>query len=151
MIDNLPGLRDIHLPESGVPFFPIANGWWILLLISVGGWGAYYLGKKIWLASARIYTRRILLSLKDDVELPAAIKMSEILRRACVRKYPEAVSLSGDAWIAFLNQKSKYNLEKNAAELLKAAPFVAPESKIVRSGDMRNLWQFCYDWVGDNL
>lgn len=151
MIDNLSGLRDIHLPESGVSLFPIANGWWIILLTLLGSGVAYYLGKKIWMTSARIYTRRILLSVKDDVELPAAVKMSEILRRACVRKYPDAVSLSGDEWIAFLNQKSKYNLEKNAAELLKNAPFMAPESKIVRSGDMRNLWQFCYDWIGDNL
>lgn len=151
MTDNLSGLRDIHLPESGVSLFPIAGGWWIVLLILIGGGIAYYTGKKIWLASARIYTRRILLSLKDDVELPAAIKMSEILRRACVRKYPDAVALSGNDWIKFLNQKSKYNLDKNAAELLKDAPFIAPESKSVRSGDMRNLWQFCYDWIGDNL
>lgn len=150
-MDNLSGLRDIHLPDGGVSLFPIANGWWIVLLLLVGSVIAYRLGKKIWNASARIYTRRILLSLKDDVELPAAVKMSEILRRACVRKYPEAVSLSGDEWIAFLNQKSKYNLEKSAADLLKDAPFIAPKKKVVRPGDMRNLWQFCYDWIGDNL
>lgn len=150
-MNNLPGLRDIHLPEAGVSLFPIANGWWIMLLLLILGGTAYYAGKKIWLASARIYTRRILLSLQDDVELPAAVKMSEILRRACVRKYPEAVALTGDDWIDFLNQKSKYKLTKNAAELLLDAPFIAPESKVVRSGDMRNLWQFCYDWIGDNL
>ena len=30
MQDNLPELRDIHLPES-IPAFPPAYGWWVIL------------------------------------------------------------------------------------------------------------------------
>ena len=34
-MDNLPELRDIHLPTDGVSFFPLAYGWWGLLLLIV--------------------------------------------------------------------------------------------------------------------
>lgn len=150
-MDSLVGLRDIHLPEHGVSAFPPAYGWWVLPALMVAIYLFYKAAKKIWRASAKLYARRILLSLKDDEELAAAVKMSEILRRACVRKYPEAVALSGDEWLNFLNEKSTHKLQEKAAELLKDAPFIAPTSKFYEPKDMRDLWQFCYDWVGDNL
>ncbi|MBR1825232.1 MAG: DUF4381 domain-containing protein [Alphaproteobacteria bacterium] len=148
---NLSGLRDIHLPENSSFLWPIAYGWWTVVLGIVCVVTAYYFGKKIWQASARFYAQRILLSLKDDTELPAAIKMSEILRRVCVRQYPEAVALFGDEWIAFLNQKSKNPIDAKAAALLRDAPFIVPESKAYKAEDMQKLWQFCYAWIGENL
>lgn len=30
MQDNLPELRDIHLPSGDISFFPLAYGWWVL-------------------------------------------------------------------------------------------------------------------------
>ncbi|MBQ9271710.1 MAG: DUF4381 domain-containing protein [Alphaproteobacteria bacterium] len=150
-MDNLAGLRDIHLPEDTSFWWPIAYGWWGVLIVFTGIVIAFYAGKKVWQASAKFYTQRILLSLKDDTELSAAIKMSEILRRVCVRQYPEAVALVGNDWIDFLNKKSKKMLDANAAELLKNAPFIAPKSSNFSAHDMQNLWQFCYEWVGENL
>ena len=32
MTDNLPDLRDIHLPDAGISARPPAKGWWLLLL-----------------------------------------------------------------------------------------------------------------------
>ena len=34
-MDNLPELRDIHLPSDGVSIFPLAYGWWGLLLLAI--------------------------------------------------------------------------------------------------------------------
>ena len=150
-MDNLAGLRDIHLPEDSSFWWPIAGGWWITAALIMAAVAVYYLGKEIWRASARFYTQRILLSLKGDEDLAAAVKMSEILRRVCVRQYPEAVALVGDEWIAFLNQKSKEPLDAKAAAVLKDAPFIVPESRSLNAEDMQKLWQFCYAWVGDNL
>lgn len=150
-MDQLAGLRDIHLPDSGVSFFPLAYGWWSMLLVLAGGYIAWIYLNKLWKASARLYARRILNSIKEDTDLAAAAKISEILRRACVRKYPEAVALAGDEWITFLNEKAKYPLNKSAAELLKNAPFMVKTEKLPDADDMRHIWNFCYDWIGDNL
>ena len=150
-MDNLSGLRDIHLPENSSFLWPLAYGWWTVLLVMAGIAAAYYIGKKIRRTSARFYAQRILLSLKEDTDLAAAVKMSEILRRACVRQYPEAVALYGKEWIAFLNQKSKNSLDAKTAELLCDAPFVTSESKMFQAEDMQKLWQFCYAWIGENL
>ncbi len=148
-MDNLPALRDIHLPEGGVPFFPLAYGWWSILVCVIAAWVLYKVLKMLWQQSAKIYARRILQSFKDDTDLAAAVKMSEILRRACVRKYPEAVAVSGDDWIAFLNSKSKWPLNGSAAELLKNAPFMVHQS--YEAEDMSKVWRYCYDWIGENL
>lgn len=148
-MDNLPGLRDIHLPDGGVPFFPLAYGWWSILAFLAAAFIAYKVLRYLWQQSAKLYARRILLSLKDDTDLAAAVKMSEILRRICVRKYPEAVAKSGEEWIEFLNTKSKWPLTGTAAILLRDAPFmVKPSFKV---DDMPTVWRYCYDWIGANL
>ena len=148
-MDNLPALRDIHLPEGGVPFFPLAYGWWGVLVAVVATVVLYKVLKMLWRQSAKIYARRILQSYKHDTDLAAAVKMSEILRRACVRKYPEAVAVSGDDWIAFLNDKSSWKLTGSAAELLKNAPFMVHQS--YDAEDMYKVWCYCYNWIGENL
>ena len=148
-MDNLPALRDIHLPDGGVPFFPLAYGWWSILFFCVVAFVFYKVLKMLWRQSAKIYARRVLMSLKNDTGLSAAVKMSEILRRACLRKYPEAVSLSGKEWMAFLNDKSKWKLTDSAAELLQNAPFMVKQS--YKSEDMSTVWRYCYDWIGANL
>ncbi|MBQ8481052.1 MAG: DUF4381 domain-containing protein [Alphaproteobacteria bacterium] len=150
-MDNLPELRDIHLPADGVPFFPLAYGWWFLLLSIIG---LIVLVKVcIWIrrTSARIYARKLLNRLRDIYDLEAVVRMSEILRRICVRKYPEAVALMGDEWISFLNDKSKHILDAETSELLKNAPFMPKDSELYSKEKQQKLWNFCYEWIGDNL
>ena len=120
-----------------------------MLATVIAAFVLYKVLKILWRQSAKIYARRILLSLKEDTDLAAAVKMSEILRRACVRKYPEAVALSGEEWIAFLNTKSKWVLSGSAAELLQNAPFMVHQS--YKAEDMPTVWRDCYDWIGANL
>ena len=150
-MDNLPELRDIHLPTDEIPFFPLAYGWWLLLLSVIV---AIILCKVVvWIrrTSARIYAFKLLQALQNKQDLTAVVKMSEILRRVCVRKYPEAVALFGNEWIEFLNSKSKRSMDEQTAELMKNAPFMRDDSKLYNEQNRLKLWHFCYDWIGENL
>lgn len=150
-MDNLPELRDIHLPTEGISIFPLAPGWWIMigsiiLLILLFGAAA-----KIWRGSVRLYVKHMLKPLHNELSPETAVKLSEILRRICRRKYPQAVSLSGREWIDFLNAKSKYPIDEKAAEILQYAPFMQKNNLQYNEADILKLWQYCADWAGDNL
>lgn len=150
-MDNLPLLRDIHLPQEGVSIFPLAHGWWMILCVSIAIYlliRLFFLIKK---TSAKIYARHLLQPLKNDYSVRAVVKMSEILRRICVRKYPEAVAYTGQQWIDFLNSKSKNKINERVAMLLNNAPFVRDNDKEYVADRVDRLWQFCYSWIGENL
>lgn len=151
MPDNLPELRDIHLPE-GVSAFPPAYGWFVIAAVLIS---LFFLGKIIKLArqkSKKLYALRLLGRLPLDKYLAAAVGMSEILRRICVYKYPSAASLSGQDWIEFLNAHSKTKMTKKTADLLLNAPYM-PETgeKDFSVADALKLKEFCKKWIGENL
>ena len=81
----------------------------------------------------------------------SASSMSEILRRICVYKYPEALVLSGNEWIAFLNSKSKAKLDDKTSGLLANAPYMPKTSTTYNVEDLANLKNFCLKWIGENL
>ena len=151
MTDNLPELRDIHLPVDGVSFWPLAGGWWCvlisLLIILILFKTLKWLRRK----SAKLYAEHILKSIENQTDLSAAIKISEILRRACIRKYPSAVALSGKEWIDFLNEHSHQKIDKTLADLLQNVPFMPEETSHIEPRQIKRLWQFCYAWIGENL
>ena len=132
-MDNLPELRDIHLPSTDISVFPLAYGWWLVLATIVA------------------IVLLLLNSLKDNHSVAAAAKMSEILRRICVRQYPEAVALTDKKWIAFINSKTKEKLSARTAELLSEAPYMPTDIEKYSSADIDDLWRFCNRWIGDNL
>lgn len=150
-MDNLPELRDIHLPSEDISVFPLAYGWWLLPLMAVGIYLLYMGCKYLRRTSAKIYANHLLRPLRDIPDLTAAIKMSEILRRICVRKYPQAVALCGDEWIKFLNEKSKSHLTDKDAQLLLNAPCMSAASFTYTTDEVMRLWLFCRNWIGDNL
>lgn len=89
MEQNLPELRDIHLPE-GVSAFPPAYGWWVIL----GGILLLLLLTELFLIvrrkSKKRYALYLLAHVRQENAVAAALQMSEILRRICVYKYKEA-------------------------------------------------------------
>ncbi len=149
-MDNLPELRDIHLPEEGVSIFPLAMGWWGIL----GTLLIMFLSLKLFLwirrTSAKIYARHLMKQLQKN-DINSAVKMSELLRRICKRKYPEAVAYSGDVWINFLNSHTKYKISDKVADLLKNAPFISETSNLFNENDVLDLRKFCEEWIGENL
>lgn len=150
-MDNLPELRDIHLPTEGVSVFPLAHGWWVVLLLLISLLVLARLFVWVKRTSARIYARKLLAPLQQENNMAAAVKMSELLRRVCVQKYPAAVSLYGREWIDFLNARSKLKLDDKTAELLQNAPFMPHNTPKYQEKDLQNLWRFCYEWIGANL
>lgn len=150
MEQNLPELRDIHLPE-GVSAFPPAYGWWVLL----GGVLALAALVEILLILHRKSKKRYALYLLEHIHrdnaVAAALQMSEILRRICVYKYKDATALYGQSWLDFLNQHSKTRLEGVPAQLLLEAPYMCPGSERYSPQDVEQLRRFSAAWIGDNL
>ena len=150
MNENLPELRDIHLPE-GVSAFPIAYGWWFIL----AGIVLLFLLIQFILYLRRYSKARYALKLLKEISaeniVDAAKEMSEILRRICVFKYKEAAALLGKDWIEFLNKNSKMPIEDKTAELLINAPYIPNESSTYTHDNLEDLRRFCQKWIGENL
>lgn len=150
MQDNLPELRDIHLPD-GVSPFPLAWEWWLVL----AGIVLLFLLIQFILYLRRYSKARYALKLLEEISsenvVVSAKEMSEILRRICILKYKEAAVLFGNEWGEFLNQKTKKPLEKKAAELLINSPYIPEESQVYSMQDLENLREFCKKWIGENL
>lgn len=150
-MDNLPELRDIHLPEDGISFFPPAYGWWLLPLLVA----ALFVAVRfvLWLrkTSKRVYARRLLKKNAAQNTLAAAVCMSELLRRICVSRYPEAVSLTGKNWTDFLNNRTSRKLPEKTAQLLETAPYLPADSTMFSAAEVADLRQFCLAFIGDNL
>lgn len=150
MQDNLPELRDIHLPD-GVSVFPIANGWWLILAGIVLLFSLIQFILYLRRYSKARYALKLLQEISAENVVESAKEMSEILRRICVLKYKEAAALLGNDWIEFLNKNSKTPINGKAAELLINAPYIPEESSTYTNDDLEELRRFCQKWIGENL
>lgn len=150
MEDNLPELRDIHLPE-GVSMFPPAYGWGVILASIIAIFIVIELALLIRRKSKKLYAMRLIKQVNNQNIVDSALQMSEILRRICVYKYKSAASLFGKEWIEFLNQHTKLKLEGKAVNLLIDAPYIAKNTKTYNAEDAVVLQNFCKNWIGENL
>ena len=150
MDNNLPELRDIHLPQ-GVSLFPVAYGWWLVLaliiLLILMIQFALYLRRY----SKSRYAIKLLQNISTLNAVYAAEQMSEILRRICVFKYKDATTLLGKDWLDFLNKHTKEELKGRPAELLINAPYIPQNSQTYNSDDAEILRNYCKKWIGENL
>ncbi len=149
-MDNLPELRDIHLPADGVSVFPLAYGWWLIILAIIATFVMLKLFFVVRKQSKKIYAKYLLNKFAKEDTLESATAMSEILRRICLKKYPEAVAFSGKEWINFLQSKTKYVLSEPARELLQTAPY-RKKDDFSDGKTVIELRKFCFAWVGENL
>ena len=108
----LDQLKDIHLPEQ-IDQFPIAIGWWILLIIIIfiSGYVIYRMVK---------YKKAIRLIKPANIEITALrnlekanahsiATLSALLKRVCLIYFPHEniASLNGEACLNFLNQQAQ--------------------------------------------
>ena len=105
-------LRGLHLPEA-IRWWPLAPGWWLLLVILLVGLA---LSLRSWLRRrARAAARRHALKQLDRATLAYAehrdavqlgIEVSELLRRTMLAYAPRAdvAGLTGDAWLDWLDR-----------------------------------------------
>ena len=150
MNDNLPELRDIHLPD-GVSAFPPAYGWYIIIFSLVCVIIAIYF-YHIWrIHSQKLYAQKIIKNLDYNNIIQSAVQISELLRRICIYRYPEAVSLSGNEWLQFLSSHNKRKISSSGAQLLLNAPYINPQNHPYTVTDLKNLATYTLSWIGENL
>ena len=150
MPDNLPELRDIHLPD-GVSAFPPAYGWWIIVLGLLLIFIAMELIKIAKIKSKKLYALQLLRIIDKENPIKAAANMSEILRRICISKYPEAAVLKGNEWINFIHSYCRNKMSNKTAELLINSPYMPYENHKYTSKEVDELQAFCQQWIGENL
>jgi hypothetical protein len=125
-----PVLRDIHLPPQP-SWWPPAPGWWLLaalLLVAV-----FFVVR--WVRShqrERRWRRRIYAELERIAATHAAqpdpahlaMQVSSLLRRATLMIQPDAVALSGERWLAFLDERiGGEEFSRGAGRALLDAPY----------------------------
>ena len=117
--DALQQLRDIHLPESS-GWWPPAPGWWLLaavglifLVLAVRGWQGWQRRNRRW-----HFVQRELTALRAQLQTQSQTQsqispawfsqLNALLKRAARDSYPQqpVVALSGNDWVAFLQQNS---------------------------------------------
>ena len=121
--DPLAKLRDIHLPDP-VSIWPLAPGWYLLagIIIMALAITAYF-AYRYWL---KVRPRRAALKELKSLAANDIQQLSSLLRRCALAYYPahDVASLTGDAWITFLNKTSKTPLfTGNNAVVLKQAGY----------------------------
>lgn len=150
MQDNLPELRDIHLPID-VSIWPPAYGWGVILLAVILLFIMIELWRFLRRKSKKLYAQHLLKNINTNNIVVSAQQMSEILRRICVYKYKKAATLFGKDWINFLNQHSKKPLSEKSSKLLSSAPYIAENTMSFETKDAEELAVFCKNWIGENL
>lgn len=124
-----PVLRDIHLPPAA--WWPPAPGWWIAAALVV--LASCAIAWLLW-RRARQRPRRAALREIDSLETTYALDgdtarladgASRLLRRVAYLVEPDAASLSGDAWRAFLHRHARDAATQEALDRLSVARYLA--------------------------
>src|SRR5690348_9051641 len=129
MIADGPVLRDIHLPPAG--WWPPAPGWWGVAALAV-----LVACMVVWLLWRRARRRSRRAALREIDSLAAAYAQdgdmarlaegaSRLLRRVARLVDPDAASLSGDAWRAFLHRYARDAETQAALDRLVATRYLA--------------------------
>lgn len=107
---SLDRLHDLVVPE-GVPWWPVAPGWWVLAGLLLAG--TAMVAWRAWRRRLRNAYRREALALIDrlesappDSDEACVSAVSTVLKRAALTVWPraEVASLSGEAWLRFLDR-----------------------------------------------
>ena len=143
-------LKDIHLPAH-ISWWPPAIGWWILaaliLLLLVT---AVWLYKRLTRATAYKSAKKTFAALQHNSALDKQQKIQQLsilMRRVAISEYSRAqtASLSGPAWLAFLDQGLPDQPFSNGiGRLLIDAPFRPTEPL---ASDVTDLFILCEKWL----
>jgi hypothetical protein len=156
-------LRDIHV-HMGHPWWPPAPGWWLLAaaLVALGlllwrydpRWRLYVplpvitLGTWRWEAAQGL--RALRRRLEREPVKPAAVDLSELLRRIAMARHGRAAcaGLHGEAWLAWLtaNDPQGFDWTRDAQALL-TAPYAQPAAANTQREPMQRLVDAAMEWV----
>lgn len=139
-------LREIHLPDA-INWWPPAIGWWLVLLTCLFlAWLVHYLTRPTAIKTAK----KQLLEIKQDnssEDIDKLVKISELLRRVAISNSPrsECASLTGQAWLEYLDKTLKNNpFTQGAGQYLANAHFKKiPDNNI----DITKIINICEKWL----
>ncbi len=149
MPQNQLPLRDIQIPDA-IGLWPPAIGWWILaVLIPLLLYLSYklykYLTRKTALKAAKKQIKALIISTQLD-DKQKLIELSSLMRRTAVSIFPrtEVASLTGNAWLDFLDKNSSTILFNNETGqlLIDAAYRKAPDLN-----ELTALFGLCENWI----
>ena len=146
-------LRDIHLPDP-ISWWPPAPGWWMII--------AALLFASLTIFLLRRYQKKQALKKQVIAEFETicaqytkqknatilAQSLSILLRRACISFYPrsEVASLTGNAWLAFLDDTgNKKVFNTDDGQLIATAPYLSEKTEL--DFDTEKLISLCDSWI----
>ena len=147
-MDDLPELRDIHLPEE-MMMFPLGYGMIVLLVLALVFAVLFPFLKRAYLRSKKHYALCFLKNLRQE-NMKDVCQISEILRRVCKIRHKRAVALFGKPWADFLKKTTSGKLSQKEFDILINAPY-APLELNVEKKDFEAIKNFALQWVEDNL
>lgn len=140
-------LRDMQVPEA-IGWWPLAPGWWLLLVLCVALLGVLFLYLRRKLQDPR---RAALQELKKIEQQFAShqdkqqllMDCNTLLKRLALTLYPrsDVASLSGQQWLTFLKE-SNSRVDAKKLEVLVYGPY---QPAVDLSSD--DLVQSCRGWI----
>ncbi len=148
---DLSGLKDIHAPNHELSVFPLAIGWWILIILP---FVIYFLVKGI------IYIKRTstrffalkemnnILNNNDNIQMMAK-EMSILLKRIAIKQITkDSANLYGKEWAEFIIEKSR-SKDKEAVEYIATASYL-PTTNIPSCINMDSIKKIAADFIRYN-
>ncbi|GGG56442.1 hypothetical protein GCM10011403_11980 [Pseudohongiella nitratireducens] len=168
LADALSQLRDIHMPADTTGFWPLAPGWWalIVLLLALMGWLLWRYIKKqqlqrhinaalkeldrcreTWLQQAALAAKGSPATDQNAARLDYVNGVNAVLRRVALLHFPASTvaSLNGKAWANFIAaQDRRNNLSEEQSKALAHGRF-ARQIDI----DCEALYNTARHWIND--
>lgn len=151
----LEQLHDIEGIDS-ISGWPLAVGWWIIILISLAILCLLGFYAIRWIAFKRSWKHDTLQKLallesnfSDATAKDTVIALSEYLRRIAIRRFSrkECAGLTGEAWLKWLALHDPEGYDwQNKAALLINMPY-APLNAIISANSIKELIQAIRNWV----
>ncbi len=145
-------LRDIHA-TAAPEFWPPAPGWWLLgIAITVV---ALYVGRQLTRAWRYRKLQNSVLAELDNLSAHTPVEIathtSTLLRRVALMCFDrnEVASLSGDAWLAFLDRTGGNGaFTTGVGQVLATAPYAAHDT---HAADSDALLSLARQWISRNM
>ena len=150
--DPLAGLKPLREPVP-IDWWPPAPGWW-LLAIALTGITVFATRYLLGTWRQRQLRRSILGELDNiDARSPAEVAtyVSTLLRRVALMRFErdEVASLSGDAWLSFLDRTGGNGaFSSGVGNVLATAPYAA---HAIDAADSEALLSLARQWIRQNL
>ena len=140
--DALAALRDIHLPEA-VSLWPLAPGWWAMLLLFLVLAASLYLVSGWRRRSIKRAALREIEAVQHDFGSTGdlselAVSLSCVLRRVSLARFAraEVAGLYGDDWLGFLAESGTgTGFPADVGVSIALAVYAGPNSILEPDGD----------------